>query len=87
LVTRRPSNGEHATPDVGHDAAPGRLVHLGAHHLYLVTDFWHECLLTTLVGHIPLTSILGLRNLDEISMLGTGSRSRAESSRLSGDPT
>ena len=42
LVTRRPLNCDHATPDVGDDAASGRLVHLGAHHLNLVTDFWHE---------------------------------------------
>ena len=53
LVTRRPLNCDHATPDVGHDAASGRLVHLGAHHLNLVTDFWHWSLQTTLVGTRP----------------------------------
>ncbi len=49
LVTRRPLNRDHATPDVGHDAASRRLVHLCGHQLNLVTDFGHEALLTTLV--------------------------------------
>ena len=64
LVTRRPLNCDHATLDVGHDAASCRLAHLGAHHLNLVTDFWHESLLTTLVGHTSIASGLGMRLLD-----------------------
>src|SRR5207247_2226189 len=50
LVTRRPLNCDQATSDVGHDAASGRLVHLRGRHQYLVTDFWHESLLTRSSG-------------------------------------
>jgi len=46
LVTRRPVNCDHATPDVGHDAASGRLVHLCSHHLNLITDYGHKRLRT-----------------------------------------
>src|SRR4029450_11505964 len=58
LVTRRPLNCDHATPDVGHDAASGGLFHLGAHHLNLVTDFEHESLLTPLVGPIRRPAVV-----------------------------
>src|SRR5680860_537316 len=64
LVTRRPLNRDHATPDVGHDAASGRLVHLRGRQLNLVTDFGHEALLTTLVEtSVDQRSWIGLRNL------------------------
>ena len=71
LVTRRPLNGDHATPNVGHDAASGRLVHLGAHHLNLVTDFWHKSLLTTLVGQTSVDLRSSIANFDGIPTQGT----------------
>ena len=87
LVTRRPLNGDHATPDVGHDAASGRLVHLGAHHLNLVTDFWHESLLTTLVGHIRRPAVLDCGTSMGFRCKVRVSRERFESSWLSGNST
>jgi hypothetical protein len=54
MVTRRPLNCDHATPDVGDDTAPGRLVHLCSHHLNLITDFGHKRLRT-----FPETGDLG----------------------------
>jgi hypothetical protein len=67
LATRRPLNGDHATPDVGHDAVSGRLFHLGAHHLNLVTDLGRAGLLRTLVRPIRRSAVLIARNLDEIA--------------------